>query len=268
MDDDQKTSLFLNKMKTALNSEGTDTTIEYNEEHCLTFCIETGSAMPKDARYGEAYAGVLKIIFNHARSLKEFLAYYMAFVNSIPAFNLIRLSRQYFLNMVRKMMEQCHIKYDIIQDNDGYYIFPKGAKELDDVLVSQPLEWLSTYPKGRAAFVKALKSYSDATAESASEVADKFRKALEAFMQEFFGMEKSLENLKSAYGDYMRKRGVPAEVSKNFETLLQAYTNFINGYAKHQDRTQMNVLEYIMYQTGNIIRLLVMLKREETGYAN
>lgn len=45
--------------------------------------------------------------------------------------------------------------------------------------------------------------------------------------------------------------------------LLQTYYNFMNGYAKHHDKTELNVLEYLMYQTGNIIRLLVTLKQAE-----
>jgi len=40
-------------------------------------------------------------------------------------------------------------------------------------------------------------------------------------------------------------------------------TNFMNGYAKHHDKASKKVLEYIMYQTGNIIRLLVTLKERE-----
>ena len=67
--------------------------------------------------------------------------------------------------------------------------------------------------------------------------------------------------MKSEYGTYMKEKGVPPEVSNNLETLLQSYTNFMNGYAKHHDKTDKNVLEYIMYQTGNIIRLLITLKK-------
>ena len=37
----------------------------------------------------------------------------------------------------------------------------------------------------------------------------------------------------------------------------------MNGYAKHHDKTELNVLEYLMYQTGNIISLLITLKQAE-----
>ena len=35
---------------------------------------------------------------------------------------------------------------------------------------------------------------------------------------------------KSIYGNYLSKAGIPKEIASNFETLLQTYCNFINGY--------------------------------------
>lgn len=61
----------------------------------------------------------------------------------------------------------------------------------------------------------------------------------------------------------MKGKGVPVELSNNLEALLQAYTNFMNGYAKHHSKTNKNLLEYIMYQTGNVMRLLITLKKED-----
>ena len=167
------------------------------------------------------------------------------------------------LELIRNYLTSLNISYDVIQDKDGYFIFPKGAEELDDALVSEPLEWLNEYPQTRTEFVQALKEYSNLTDENASDVADKFRKALERFFQEFFSKNGTLENLKKEYGSYMKGKGVPSELSNNLEALLQAYTNFMNGYAKHHSKTNKNLLEYIMYQTGNIIRFVITLKKED-----
>ena len=57
----------------------------------------------------------------------------------------------------------------------------------------------------------------------------------------------------------MENKGIPTELSNNLQNLLEAYTKFINNYAKHQNKTSKNVLEYIMYQTGNLIRFLITL---------
>ena len=160
------------------------------------------------------------------------------------------------------------IQYELMEDNDGKYIFPKGVSDFDEALVSQPLDWLKDYSKAEIAWGKALRAYAETADDNASDIADKFRKALETFFQEFFGNTKTLENNKSIYGDYLKQRNVPKEISGNLETVLQAYTNYMNNYAKHRDRTSDTLLEYIMYQTGNIIRLLIVLKQEELSDAD
>ena len=174
----------------------------------------------------------------------------------------------FLIDLLKKYLESLNIPYELIKDKDGYFIFPKGAKELDNALVSAPLEWLRDYPNSRKEWISALKDYANLTDDKASDVADKFRKALERFLQEFFGKTKSLENLKSEYGAYLKARGVPSEISNNFETLQKSYTDFMNNYAKHHNKTTRNVLEYIMYQTGNIIRLLITLKQEDKHNAD
>ena len=162
--------------------------------------------------------------------------------------------------MLGLIINDLNISYDIYADTDGYFIFPKGAKELDDLLVSEPLQWLEQYKLSHKAFIKALKEYSSYNGENASDIADRLRKALETFFQEFFGGSKSLENYKTEYGNFLKEKSIPTELSGNFQTLLTAYTNFNNGYAKHHDKTTQKVLEYILYETGNIIRLLITLK--------
>lgn len=264
--DNDKFKYFKQKIFNVLNIISDDCysgCIDYDEY--FNFCDITG--MPLNTNYSADYHNRSR--FEHCLSiierttiLADFLAYYIALVNSVKTnkYSDRCWTRSKFSNLLCKTLEESHIPFELAEDNNEYFVFPKGAKELDNALVSEPLDWLTDYPVAHKAFVKALKTYSEATEDNASDVADLFRKALETFFQEFFNTPKTLENLKSEYGTYMKSKGVPAEISGNFETLLQAYTNFINNYAKHRDETSDTVLEYIMYQTGNIIRLLLTLK--------
>ena len=268
--DGEKFTFFLTKIFNFLNSIS-----EYTYSGCVTsseyfsFCNLTGSRYNQQLFAGchnrERFNECLTILDRHRNRLEEFLAYYIAFTNSIEPQKPLpqNWTRAHFANLLVQMLTESHIPVELIKNDDEYFAFPKGAKELDDALVSQPLDWLSSYPKAHEAFIKALKDYAEAATDTASEVADKFRKALEAFFQEFFGGNKSLENYKNTYGTYLKSQGVPKEVSGNFETLLQAYTSFMNNYAKHRDATSNRLLEYLMYQTGNIIRLLITLKQGE-----
>lgn len=261
--DKEKETYFRHCIFNHLYSIAENNDTEYHDDDLFDFCCNVGIEKPEVPYYGSVLFTVFNIL-RETKSLTDFLSYYIFFVQSIPSENDEEdnlAGKEYYYNLLSDMLNKAHIPFEIYKDKDGMFFFPRGAKELDDALVSAPLEWLSEYPKTRKEWIEALKDYSNLSDTNASDVADKFRKALERFFQEFFSSSKSLENMKSEYGTYMKEKGVPPEVSNNLETLLQSYTNFMNGYAKHHDKTDKNVLEYIMYQTGNIIRLLITLKK-------
>lgn len=232
---------------------------DYETNDYYRFCLMTGIPY---RNYGyDATRGLEAVFTGDDLSINHIISYYIAFVNTQT--DKPKAHRKLLLSTLEDYLNDLGIPYEIIQDKDGAFIFPKGAKELDDALVSEPLEWLAKYPKSRKEWIEALKMYADFSAENPSEVADKFRKALERFFQEFFESEKSLENMKSEYGDFLTSKGVPAEIKNNLEKILDLYAKYMNNYAKHHDKAGQNVLEYILYQTGNLIRLLITLKQEE-----
>lgn len=273
--DEEKFKIFLQKIFNVFSILGNDYSsgcIDCNEYY--SFCNATGTVLD-DNLSAEHYSldrfrYCISTLSRHTENLKDFLSYYIAFTNSIKTkkYSEQCWTRENFANLLSNMCRESHIPIDLMVDDDEYFAFPKGVPEMDFAVVSQPLEWLKRYPSAQIAWIKALKKYANVANENVSDVADQFRKALEAFFQDFFGGQKSLENYKSIYGKYLKEQGVPKEISGNFETLLQSYTQFMNNYAKHRDATSDKVLEYIMYQTGNIIRLLIILQQEETTDAN
>lgn len=208
------------------------------------------------------YNHCISILEENTNDFRAFLSIYVAFANSIQTERNHSWKRKSFFNLIKNKLTESHIPFEIVTVQNESFVFPKGVTELDSSLVTEPLHWLGRFPLSQTAWIKALKEYSDQNGSNYSDIADKFRKALETFFREFFSLDKSLENCKKEYGTYLKSCGIPPEIASNFETLLQAYTNYMNGYAKHQDRTSKNVLEYLMYQTGNIIRLLITLKQE------
>ena len=236
----------------------------YTESSHFAYCQMVGEQYRDNARPYH----YLRDSLADCRSVVDLISHYIAFCNTYrpehSGYSYRVIEKNEVVNYLEQILSDINIGFEVLNDKDGVFIFPKGAKELDNALVSEPLEWLNEYPQTRKEWIDALKDYSNSTSSNASEVADKFRKTLERFFQEFFGKTQTLENLKSEYGKYMKAQGVPPEISNNFESLHQSYTNFMNGYAKHHDKTSKNVLEYIMYQTGNIIRLLITLKKGET----
>lgn len=276
--DNEKYKFFLVKIFNILGEIALDTRFcGINASEYREFCRITGTEV--DYKLLSEFIGPagyrhwLSILRRVCEDPREFFAYYISLVNIVPEDREPDESGRFFerkglIKLLTAMLAESHIGYNLINADGEYFVFPKGAVELDSALVSQPLAWLNQYPKAHTAFVKALREYADATTENSSDIADKFRKALETFFQEFFKNDKALESNKSIYGNYLSKAGVPKEIASNFEALLQTYCNFMNGYAKHHDKTELNVLEYLMYQTGNIIRLLITLKQAEPAPEN
>ena len=259
--DEQKTKLFFVKIHNILDglSQSDNSRSQILNEEYFKFCNMTGTIINPTLYYGDGFKLILQTLHNHMNSINDFMSYYIAFLNCQEDNEYKPLKRSEFKNILINMLDESHIPYDLYEDSDGYFVFPKGVKEMDEALVSRPLTWLAKYPNAEKAWIKALKKYAEFETTDASDVADLLRKALETFFQEFFGNAKSLENNKAEYGNYLKTKGIPKEISANLEMLLQAYANYMNNYAKHHDATSNNVLEYIMYQTGNIIRLLITL---------
>lgn len=262
-DDSQKANMFRNKITALLTTVSSHLT-----KHDFTPYYVTVGEAPPWCNYAD-FKWVIASITEDS-DMRIILSKIVAFINSGENYIFDPDMRELICNCVLGYLTSTKIDYDLVKDDDGIFIFPRGAKELDDALVSQPLTWLSDYPQAHIAFVKALKAYSEATPDTASEIADKFRKALETFFQEFFGGGRSLEKYVSdhTYEQYLDNCGVPSDMRDEFKNTINAYTKFINNNAKHHDKTELKVLEYLMYQTGNIIRLLITLRQEEHTHAD
>ncbi len=210
----------------------------------------------------ERFRFCLQTLYRHDSTLPDFLAYYVAFMNSVPKSGL-KVNRENYKNILLKALNEVHLSFDLIEENEQYYIFPKGATELDDALVSEPLEWLSDYPKAHKTFVIALKQYSDGI--YIRDVADNLRKALEEFLQEFLGNDKNLENNKNEICRYLGSQSVDPGISGLFKPLIDAYKNINDRIAKHNDAVDAKFLEFLLYQTGLLIRMVLVVNQSKTA---
>lgn len=259
--DEEKIKLFLAKAYIGF-AESIELDNYLSAEEFNNFCFNAGIKVVPE--YFSSYAERSKVVFDffkkETNDLNRFLYYFTILLNASKTNS---PERKQWQKAISFWASESELDFEFLEDGEKVFILSRGAKELDDALVSQPLEWLKGYPLAHKAFIKALKDYSSATEETASEVADSLRKALETFFQEFFNNSKSLENYKSEYRDYLKSHGIPAEIANDFNKLLDSFTNYNNNYAKHHDKSSINVLEYLLYQTGNIIRFLITLKKED-----
>lgn len=267
--DKQKYDYFLVNIFNILDDSTSEMRGQINESEYFWFCSTTGTTMAHELLYGTGFEKIVKVLKMHTNCLEEFLSYYIAFVNCQQDNNYKKLKKEDFINILCNIMFQSQLPYELLTDGDGYFIFPKGAQEFDDALVSQPLEWLAKYPQAHKTFCIALKQYSDGI--YIRDVADNLRKTLEAFFQEFLENSKNLETNKNEICKYLGLQNVDPGISGMFQPLINAYKNVNDRIAKHDDKVDKKLLEFLLYQTGIFIRMVIVVKQaeqEETSNAD
>ena len=262
--DEEKGKLFIGKVQNFIYSASR---CPFEEQDEMNFCNEIGCASlcNSDSVFNmldlDTPVGLKRswlYLEKHTDDALDFLAHMIALINTYGG---KKGDRDIILNTVKRALDESHISYDIFQEGKKYFIFPKGAKELDDALVSEPLEWLKDYPNAQKTYIIALKQYSEGI--YIRDVADNLRKALEAFLQEFLGNSKNLETNKNEICKYLGEQGVDAGVSGLFQPLINVYKNINDRIAKHNDAVDKKLLEFVLYQTGVLIRMVLSVKQEE-----
>ncbi len=229
---------------------------EYSVDDYVDFCNAVSATY--NYEFGSLYDAICIL---EGFEGKYFLFAMIAFANT---FNHYEDMQEFFKEEIIKYLNNSKLFHRIITDEDGIFVLPEGAKELDDNLVSETYEWLYEYPETRKEMSAALKAYSEATPETAYKVADYFRTTLERFFQNYFcAADRSLENFKDDLGTHLKNNGVPSEIRNIMIKNFELYTKYMNNYAKHTNKAKVNVLEFIMYQTGLTIRTIITLGKEE-----
>ena len=237
-------------------------TEKYSNDDYYRFCLMTG------IKYSYPYPSTshLETLFTKNNlSIPKIISYYVAFVNTQT--NCEENHRKMLIEVLGEFLDDVNIPFEILWDEEGGFVFPKGAKEFDDALVSEPLEWLKEYPQAHKTYCIALKQYSDGI--YIRDVADNLRKTLETFLQEFLGNSKNLETNKNDICKYLGEQGVDAGILGLYQPLINAYKNINDRIAKHNDAVDQKLLEFLLYQTGVLIRMVISIKKsEDTEDAN
>ena len=250
------------KMLSAMLKNYVENVIEenYDEDSFLNYCQMVGED------YHEYYRPYqhLKESLDNCKSTEELVAKYIALYNTYSSglggysYNIV--GKGEVLECLKESLDRLNIKYEILEDEDGIFIFPAGAKELDEALVSEPLEWLNDYPKARKTYTVALQQYSNG--QYARDVADNFRKAFEEFLREFLNNNNDLNKNKKEVEAYLKEQNADPQLITMFVSLISHYYLLNNEVAKHNDKMDARYLEFLMYQTGVFIRMLVTVKRD------
>ena len=122
------------------------------------------------------------------------------------------------------------------------------------------INWLSTYEKAQNQYRQALNDMLKGKYDR--QVVDSLRLALELFLKQFLGNDKSLENQVKDLGVYLKNKNLSSEVSNMFFKLIDCYAKYNNSHAKNDDSVDENELDFLLYLTGSFIRFLIKINNK------
>lgn len=158
---------------------------------------------------------------------------------------------------INEIIDLFGINANILKENDKYLLYPKGAKELDEALVNDVLVWLEQYDISRKKFISALQKYQNK--DDIRHILDDLRFSLEKFIQEIVNNGKSLENNKSEVGKILKDKNINVEIANMYMKLFDYYTIYQNNNVKHNENCAYEEIEFMIYLTGNFMRLLLSI---------
>lgn len=158
----------------------------------------------------------------------------------------------------REDIELSMLEIRIGKTNSGVIFYPKGAKLLDEKLVNENLDWLSSYPTVSKNFKSALEKHQNKIYQR--NLIDDLRLSLELILQRILNNRGRLEKQEKLLGEYLEREKVPKELRNMYWQLIDYYAKYQNNYAKHDDKVNSSEVEFMIYLTGTFIRFLMTLE--------
>lgn len=160
-----------------------------------------------------------------------------------------------FINEIYDIVNYSSIPVELKLINGEIIFYSAGAKLLDESLINDNLDWLSEYPLIYEIFKKGLSNIGVKGEER--HVIDNLRLAFELLLKNKLNNTKSIENQKEELGKYLKSKGISSEISNLFWIITDYYSKYQNNKIKHSNNANPNEVEFILYLTGTLMRLIL-----------
>lgn len=176
-------------------------------------------------------------------------------LSSLKATSIFRNDYTLLKTKIMESLDYSIIDLGISFKDDKFY--RKGAEELDEKLILEPLEWLKKYPKAKELFSGALreilkKDYPDSITKAYS--------ALESIVKTVLGNNK---NLKDNTESLLKLISLPKQWGKILHNFCEYAHEFSSRHGKSettkikQEEANPEIAEAYIYLTGLVIRLII-----------
>ena len=155
------------------------------------------------------------------------------------------------------------VSFQIYTKDKQVTLYPLGDDFLDTGIINYTLSGLEAYPNAAKEFEAALKIYMEGDTSRYRNLLDNLRFAYEQLLKKVLG-DRSLENQKNELLKYLDKKILHKEVRQLHHALFLKYIEYQNDAVKHGEKFSLDEVEFMIYLTGNFIRLILQLENEES----
>jgi hypothetical protein len=153
------------------------------------------------------------------------------------------------------------VSFQIHKRRKQVIIYPHGDEFLDREIIDYTLSGLDNYPEVADYFERALKIYQVGEKSQYRNLLDDLRFALEQLLKKVFKNQKALENQKEELLKWLKSKGINQYVIDLYRVLLEKYCKYQNEAVKHNEDFSSDEVEFIIYLTGNFMRLILQLEK-------
>ncbi len=138
---------------------------------------------------------------------------------------------------------------------------PNGDPFLDAMIIDCVLEGIERYPKADKPFSQALTNFLRGNSAHYRNILDDLRFSLEQLLKSLLRNDKSLENQKDILGAWLKGKGVHVQIRSLYSHLANCFSQYQNNAVKHDEDYSEKEVEFMIYLTGTLMRLLLELEQ-------
>jgi hypothetical protein len=142
---------------------------------------------------------------------------------------------------------------------------PNGDPFLDSMIIDFVLEGIERYPKADKPFSQALSKFLRGDRAHYRNILDDLRFSLEQLLKTLLSNDKSLENQKDILGAWLKDKGVHVQIRSLYVHLAKCFSQYQNNAVKHDENYSGMEVEFMIYLTGTLMRLLLELEQTSSS---
>lgn len=142
---------------------------------------------------------------------------------------------------------------------------PNGDPFLDAMIIDCVLDGIERYPKADKPFSQALTKFLRGDSAHYRNILDDLRFSLEQLLKSLLRNDKSLENQKDTLGGWLKGKGVHVQIRSLYAHLANCFSQYQNNAVKHDEDYSETEVEFMIYLTGTLMRLLLELEQRSSS---